>query len=134
MNIVEFMKMAFTPATKLSHGFERDFFYDAVFLSDMAKQIPEVLRAKNGFSYIYFEKITPGAIALARTMGFKPRLHKSYRYFPPRYVYRARINRAVLPKSSLYVVNELAALEPQIFEKCKKQADYINYISNYKIR
>ena len=27
MNIVEFMKMTFMPATKLSQGFERDFFY-----------------------------------------------------------------------------------------------------------
>jgi hypothetical protein len=124
MNIVEFMKMTFMPATKLSQGFERDFFYDAVFLSDMAKQIPEVLRAKNGGSYIYFEKITPGAIALARAMGFKPQLHKSYRYFPPRYVYRARVSRA-LPKSALRVVNELSALEPKDFEECKKKADYI---------
>ena len=133
MNIVEFMKVVFTPATKLSQGVERDFFYDAVFLSDMAKQIPEVLRAKNGGSYIYFEKITPGAIALARAMGFNPHLHKSYRYFPPRYVYRARVSRA-LPKSALRVVNELSTLDPKDFEECKKKADYMKYIANYKIR
>ena len=133
MNIVEFMKMTFMPATKLSQGFERDFFYDAVFLSDMAKEIPEIVRAKNGGSYIYFENITPGAIALARVVGFKPHVHKSYKYFPPRYVYRARVSRA-LPKSALQVVSKLAALEPKDFEECKKKADYMKYIANYKIR
>ena len=131
MTFKEFMKISFAPTMELPGWVDHNSFYDAVLLSDTMKLVPDVVRSPDGRCYIYFEKMTPSVNSLARAMGFKPCLHKSHRYFPPKYVYRAHISRA-MSKSALQIADEISTMSAHDVEVCKKNPEYAKYISYYR--
>ena len=131
MTFEEFMKISFAPTMELPGWVDHDSFYDAVLLSDTMKLVPDVIRSPDGRCYIYFEKMTPDTMALARAFGLKPRLHRSRRYFPPKVVYRARISRD-MSKSALQIADEISTMSAHDVETCKTNPEYAKYISYYR--
>ena len=113
--------------------FLRDTTFDAVFLADTLGAIPDIVRARNGRSYLYFEEMTVSAIVLARQMGFNPRLHRSHKYFPAKYVYRAQVS-GPRSKKLQEIANEFKTMDMKNIKKYKIDPAYLRYIANYKTK
>ncbi len=131
MTFKEFVKINFAPTMELPGWVDHNSFYDAVLLSDKMNMVPDVIRSPDGRSYVYFERMTPDVMAFARAMGFKPRLHRSRRYFPPRHIYRAPVSRA-MSKSAKQTVDKISTLSSQDVKECKMTPEYTKYISYYR--
>ena len=130
MTFEEFLRILFVRPARLPQGFKHNPHYDAALLSDTMNQVPEVVRASNHQPYVYFEKnVTADVIALARAMGFKPHLHRSHKYFPPKCVFRARVR-----KKTSKVATELYNMDGQGVNECKNNPEYNQYIANYKLK
>ena len=133
MKIVECIKNIFDKSGKLPAGFERNPEFDAVFLTESFGYIPEVVRARNGFKYVYFASLEPDLIDLARKMGFRPHFHRTHRYVPARCIYRARISGS-MPKETLAVVNNLMAAYDNGIMTYRENPEYQKYVANYKTK
>ena len=134
MTIIEQIKNVFSPFGSAQDNFVHNPTFDAVLLVGTLGRVPDILRATNGRSYVYFEYMDADALSLARQMGFKPQLHKSRRYFPPRYVYRARIG-GNMSKDTLNIALEAEKVDFRDIDKCISNPEYQRYIAaNYKMK
>ena len=119
--------------------FEHNPMFDMVLLMDVCGCEPELVLAKNGHWYIYFEKLDWRAVDLAHQMGLSPRRHKSRKYVPARYIYRIRINDK-MPACAYEVANQMWEhcrgdwfVAKQKINTLKASQDYADYITRYKL-
>ena len=137
MTIIEHMKNVFAQCGDLPRGFVRNPDFDMVLLYDTFERVPQVIRARNGHLYVYFDTMDATQMGVVRKMGFRPRLHKSRKYVPAKYIYRAPIFRN-MPTSVLNVVDRLlkfsgdgAYMESSI-NTCRVNSEYAKYVASYK--
>ena len=140
MKIIEHMQNIFVKKSKpVVPSFPRNASFDTVLLFHTFGVVPEVVRARDGLMYIYFEITDENKINIVRAMGFNPRLHKSQKYFPARKIYRALVS-SDMPKDVRNVVNKLVIVSKGgIWEfldevnKSEASEEYQKYIANYKL-
>ena len=134
MKIIEHMKNIFIPAGKLPQDFVHNADFDVAFLIDVFGRIPEVVHARNGRNYVYFEKIDNDSISVVRKMGFSPRLHKSRKYCPAKHIYRAPLSSG-MPKTAWMIADRLRRMKYSN-EVCdyKQNPVYMLYIESYKYK
>ena len=140
MTIIEHMKNIFAPVGNMPHDFVRNPEYDLVFMHNIFERLPELIRARNGRTYIYFDTDDAGLLEVVRKMGFKPRMHRSHKYLPAKIIYRAPISRD-MPKSAKDIVSLLLKLNGENFyvflqniESYKSIDAYNKYIAEYKLK
>ena len=142
MTITERIKNIFILPRIRGGAFEHNPLFDTMFLLDTCEFSPELVRARDGRSYIYFESMSCDEINLVRKMGLNPRLHKSHKYTPPKYVYRIRIS-GNMPKSARDIINKLRETydsDTKVFtiswdiNEMKSRQDYNDYVSQYKLK
>ncbi len=133
MKIIEYMKNIFSPYTKLPRDFVRNPEFDAVYLVDSLGYVPEVVHAKDGKTYLYFTNVNGETIRLVRKMGFRLQLHKSHKYMPARYVFRAHIKHD-MPREVLDIVNKFTTVYHNGMLAYKLNPEYMKYIANYNMK
>ena len=133
MRFVEHVKNVFSAIGAETQYFVHNATFDAVLLADVLGEVPEVVRASNGRAYIYFENMNTKGMVLARQMGFAPRLHRSHRYFPVKYIYRVRVTGAKTPRIQ-DLANEISTMDKKDIAKYKSDVAYKRYVANYKIK
>ena len=131
MKLVDYIKNVFVVPGKLPDGFVRNPKFDAVLLFESFDAVPAMVRANNGLSYLYFDTIDPRKISLIRKMGFVPHLHKSHKYIPAKYIYRARVSMN-MPKIAMDIANEVIKMSNEDFMACQSSPEYADYIAKYK--
>ena len=139
MKIIERMKNIFAKPEQLPDGFVRNAEYDVVLLYDLFGRMPEIVRAKNGKKYFYFDDMDDEKLAILRKMGFNPRLHKSHMYHPAKYIYRAPI-MFDLTNEALAVAGKIKAQKyysvtssfPLMWNNIKQDPAYQKYVAVYK--
>lgn len=133
MKIIERMKNVFTKPEPLPDGFMRNAEYDVVLLYDLFGRMPEIVRAKNGKKYFYFDDMDDEKLAIVRKMGFQPRLHKSHKYHPAKYIYRAPI-MFDLTNEALAVAGKIKKyyFVTLMWNNIKQDPAYQKYIAVYK--
>ena len=136
MKLIERVKDIFQSSYKMSDGFVHNSDFDSVVLRDWIKVDPLIRNGRDGHLYIYFEQLNADEKQLLRKMGFNIKLHRSLMYYPPKFVYRARISRDLKPCAKEVVHNLLNrnAVIANNYEKYKSQTEYAKYIENYKIK
>jgi hypothetical protein len=132
MKIIDCIKNIYVPAFCMPRGFVHNSIYDAILLKDsFNKEKPEFVRARDGKSYVYFERIDDDLITMVRKMGLNPCSHKSSKYFPAKKIYRVHISRK-LPSEALNIIHNLRMMSDKFVEECKEKPEYIKYIENYQ--
>lgn len=132
MNIFEHIHNILKPSVQLPRGFVRNPDFDAVLLAESFGVVPEIVRARDGYNYIYFPKVSADGFDMLRKMGFEPRLHKSHRYVPARFVYRARISND-MPHDAFLVVKSLRDIYNRELLSCVWNPKYKEYVEKYKM-
>ena len=129
MTISEHFDCLLKQTAKLPNSFVHDYKYDTVLLIDMFELVPEVVRARTGRTYIYFENMNPEKLMMVRQMGFEPHLHKSHKYFPPKYIYRARIYQN-MSRNALNIANKISSTTMKEIDECKINQQYMQYMKH----
>jgi len=127
MKILEYVGYVLKPVNKMPRDIARNFDYDAALIQDLCGCIPDVLRARNGNFYVYFEDMDMDKFAVLRQMGFDVRLHKSHRYYPRKFIYRARIN-----KKNSKIAGALSSARFKDIVAVWESPAYKQYVANYK--
>ena len=140
MKIIERMQNIFVKKSGSAlPSFSRNADFDTILLFHTFGVVPEVVRARDGLMYVYFEITDEDKINVVRAMGFNPRLHKSQKYFPARKIYRALVSPD-MPKDVKNVVNKLVVVNKggiwDFLDEVngnESNAEYQKYIANYKL-
>ena len=133
MTLVDYVKYSLKPVSDKPNNYARNASYDAALLVDTIGYVPDVVRARNGHSYVYFEYLDAEAFYLVRKMGFKPFLHKSHRYFPATFIFRARIDQD-MPRVTRDVANKIMGISINEVARYTENPEYLKYISKYNIK
>jgi len=129
MKIVEHVKCILKPVNKLPQDVARNFDYDAALIQNLYGRAPDIVRARNGNFYVYFENMDMGKFVVLRQMGFDLHLHKSRRYYPSKFIYRARINR-----KTCRIAGALSSAGFKDIAAIWESPAYKQYVANYKIK
>lgn len=138
MKIIERMKNIFAKPELLPEGFVRDPEYDMVFWYDTFGSAPNIVRARNGRQYVYFEDVDPEKLDIARKMGFRLRSHKSRKYTPAKRIYRALITRDLSDDALTFLWRMKGLMSLSVLDlrtesnKHNKDSKYQKYIAVYK--
>ncbi len=138
MKIIERMKNIFAKPKMLPENFLRDPEYDIVFWYDTFGSAPDIVKARNGRRYVYFENVDPEKLDIARKMGFRLHSHKSHKYKPAKRIYRALITRDLSDDALTFLwrmkgMLSLSSLDlPTESNKHKNDPKYLKYIAVYK--
>lgn len=133
MTIKECLKSIIKPEIKLPNNFRHNADFDAALLVDIFDLVPEVVRARNGQPYVYFEQMDAKSFEIVRAMGFEPRMHKSHKYVPAQIIFRAHIGHGV-SSSARQIANRLHKMDKFNITKYTEDPNYRKYIENYKAK
>ena len=133
MKIREHIENIFSPSGKLPEGFVRNPDFDAMYLVESFGYVPEIIHARNGATYVYFDNVNPSLMSLLRGMGFRPHLHKSRKYTPYRFIYRSVVNKNT-PRETLAVVSSLMKMCTNGYTVDTISPEYTRYVANYKLK